>query len=123
LTDELLNVELLLALAFPVGVADADSVVPAELPAALVVAPKVPAKVPLAALDLFALAFSAALEVEEPVADLVLLALLAAVELLELEALLLADWFAVRLALLLELDMEVSLLEEVFVEVELLEAL
>jgi hypothetical protein len=103
LFDLLPNVELSVEFAVPAEPAVAVSSVPEALPASVAVLALVPARVALA--------------------DLVLLAVLAAVAPLMLEAVLLAARVAFRLWLALELDVAELVLEEVLVLVELLEAL
>jgi hypothetical protein len=123
LFDLLLKVELSVELAVPAEPATAVSLLLEPLVALFVVVALVPARVALEALALLALAFNAALAVEELVAAFVLLAVLDAVEPLMFDALLLADSVAFRLLLELALFMSELVLEDVSVFEELLEAL
>lgn len=123
LFDLLLNVELSVEFAVPAEPAIAVSLVPEALLASVLVLAPVPARVAFAELALLALAFNAALAVEELVADLVLLALLAAVCPLVLDAVWDADSVAFRLLLALALDVAELVLAALLVLVELLDAL
>lgn len=107
----LLKVELLVAFDVPFVPAEADSVDPALLLAPLLVLPLLAEALRLAAPDFAALALSAALAVEELVAEVALLELLEADELLAFDALLAELSFAERVWLALELLVELLVLE------------
>lgn len=123
LFDLLLKFELSVELEVPAEPATAVSFEPEALLASVVVPATVPAREAFEALVLLALAFRAALAVEELVAALVLLAVFEAVAPLMFDALLLADSVAFRLLLELALVVSDLVLEEVSVFDELLEAL
>ena len=123
LLDLLLNAELSVAFAVPVGVAEADSLVLELLVALLVVLALVPAAVSFSVLALSELALDAEVAKEELVAALVLVSLLEPEAVLVLPALFVEDLAASIFSLSVLLDDELLDFAKVSTSVELLEAL